>query len=193
MQHPAITPAVFADDVQLLITGEEGEIARAMACATRHIIDSLENECLLRVSTDKLVVVASAPKVAEAVCGRVARLRRARRATARNLGVEYAAGGRLRRAVQNMRVKNAVIMAARLKKIRRAGGHTVHVMRSILLAVGLYGVEVVGMLRSQLQRLRTATHSVLYNKASCRSATIDFALVGPRMDPEYYVRTAPVV
>eukprot|EP00973_Karenia_brevis_P045796 6342791-Karenia_brevis.AAC.1 len=66
-------------------------------------------------------------------------------------------------------------------------------MRAGIIAAGQYGVEIIGMLPSHLAEMRRSCHTAISKHPQARSATIEFALGGCRLDPTFYIRTSPVL
>ena len=102
-KNPSTNPALLADDVQMLVIGKEDDCSRDLAAARKQLADELEGVCKLTVSTEKLALVASVPKVAKEIIRRYSRLKGACKRPVRNLGVDYSSGGVICRTVQNAR------------------------------------------------------------------------------------------
>ncbi len=95
------------------------------------------------------------------------------------LGVDYAAGGRLRRrAVQNKRRTKARCRLGKLKWLRRHGGPARAVARGGVNPEMSYGDQVIGMTNSLLRDLRRAHAAATTLKVAGSSTTAKLALGG---------------
>ena len=193
-RFPEMHIALLADDIQLLHVAERSEdCALKMAQASSCIIEELENVCLLTVKTSKLVIASNSKPTADRVGLRYRRLQGTFKRTVRNLGVDFAAGGRVIRKVQNDRLKTASIKSLRMRRIVQAGAQTKKLLRPAILSGATYGVEVMGMLPSRLARLRTDCHRAVSRNPKARSATIELQLDDREHDPAFGVKINPIL
>ena len=193
VQQIEVFPAVLADDVQFLAVGTSSECVAIAEQASSILISELEGEAMLAISTSKLMCISNSPSILGKFARRAPRFREAKVASGRNLGVDFAAGKPITRAVQKGRLKESKKRAKRLRQVKKAGGNVKTIVRTNLHACARYGVQVVGMLPSLLAGHRSDIHAALVDKPKGWSRTIDVMLGDRFTDPTYDCLVAPIV
>ena len=176
-EFPAVQAAVVADDIQLLAAGSEAYVKTTAVDISKKAFELMESS-RLPISTPKLVVLASSPSLAEAICEKVEGLEKAHVKCSRNLGVDYklsrASVGN--RSVLKSRLCTAKQQAQRARQLRRAGANVGPLLQRGVRPLGLYGVQVVGMSNAEIRSLRSSMNIALSTPG--KSSTVQLALKG---------------
>ncbi len=147
---------------------------------------------MLPLSRPKLALVTNTSSSAKKFKISFVRLSRAVVKSARNLGMDYAAGAR---RFSSVRIKRFGVVARRARRrsvLARPGRRAATVVRMSLAPSALYGIGITGMLPSHLQRLRGIFHGAVVSHARGRSATWDFKMLR-KLDPAIEVMVRPVL
>jgi len=121
------------------------------------------------------------------------RLRHAFKAQARNLGSDFAAGGRCRPVIRNQRFSKVKARVARLKWLARSGKDVAKVVRTGIVPAYMYAANIYGVSPHNLARFRALIHKAQCKNAQARSCTMDLALSAKGADPALGAIAGPVV
>ncbi len=121
---------------------------------SRFVMEEFETVMMLPVSRPKLALVTNTSSSAKKFKISFVRLSRSVVKSARNLGMDYAAGARRFSSARIKRFGVVARRARRLSVLARPGRRAATVVRMSLAPSALYGIGITGMLPSHLQRLR---------------------------------------
>lgn len=119
---------MVVDDLQVLRVGTLKHVKKESSNIARDFLELLEGKCSLPVSTEKLIFVTRSKEVKRTLVHNVNRMASAHRSSARNLGVDFSAGARVKTTVQTRRCGKVKVAARRLCRLRvgfRASAHLV--------------------------------------------------------------------
>ena len=129
----------------------------------------------MRVNASKLELLTNSAAVCDALLT-ARELRGAMRQATRNLGVDYACGGRVGLGVRRQRQRRALVRMPFLKRLRHAGARVVRLVQSAVVPMLVYGAGVIGMPPSQMAQARRLAHSLCRRTARGRSQAAAMAL-----------------
>jgi len=190
---PGLLLGVVADDIQVAAIGPQSEVVSKVAASSKFLIDTLEQECQLPISTPKLALLATDRKVATEISRRTHRLRHSYKAQARNLGSDFAVGGSCRPIIRNQRFLKVKARVARLKWLAKSGKDVAKVVRTGIVPAYMYAANIYGVSQFNLNRFRAMVHKAQCKNAHSRSCTVDLALSGKQADPALAAISGPVV
>jgi ribonuclease HI len=161
LEHPSASLCFFIDDLTVHVTGAEAEVAGLLHNALTGCISKLEDDLEFKVSRAapgrcdkkaKTVGVASIASLTKVMAPKLKTLGVSMQRRVKFLGVDYAAGKPVVRAVQALRIKT---ICARAPGYRRLGKRAArHLVRTGAAPAMRYGVAVVGATNSALQTAR---------------------------------------
>jgi ribonuclease HI len=161
IEHPAASLCLFIDDLTVHATGAQEEVAGLLQSALSGCISKLEEDLEFKVSraapwcTDKAaktVGVASLASLSKVLAPKLKALGVSVQKRVKLLGVDYAAGKKVVRAVQALRLRT---VCGRLPKYKRLGKLAArHLVRTGAAPAMRYGVTVVGATNSALKTAR---------------------------------------
>ena len=152
---PSLELSVYVDDITPYYSGySPSAVVQRVARATDFLVDTLQKDYLLEVSTQKSFVLASSMKLAQ----RVAVASRSGKLTSKRSGklLGTPIGGGRRRSVRTLhkRLHDFRGKAHRIQALRRAGVRVAAIVRAAGTPAVTYGIECTGASNSHLQALR---------------------------------------
>ena len=193
---PRVQAAVVVDDLILQRQGEKGRVVHDLVQSSNALADGLVEQCL-SVSRKKTAVLANIPEVRTRVLAGVRRKLGGEAKTAeRNLGIDFAAGQRVRSTVRAGRLKLARARVPKVKKFHVKGVQaraTQRVAQAGLQASFQYGVDCTGLTNQQLSIARTIVFCACEPRTAGKSRTLSLMLQGRgQLDPAFRAARAPV-
>ena len=160
--------AVVVDDTQFQAVGPKNMVVRLVGGAARCFCEHAKEHAKLVLNMSKLEVVADDPQTANEVLKGLG-VKARRKLCTRNLGVDYACGGKLGRGVQGKRLKKSLVRMPFLKRLRQAGARVARLVRSSLVPSLVWGSGVTGLPPRLLHQARRVAHAVCRLRAAGRS------------------------
>ena len=146
---------IYVDDAILSVAGKRHAISHCLPWISNLLLQWLVQVLQKPIAMQKLQCIASSAGLKSAITKRMQDLRIPVALIGENLGVDYAAGGRIRkRPVQQKRLQNAWCRRSRISWWRRLGGNAINVVRAGARPAVQYGSECIGLPDAALLQLR---------------------------------------
>ena len=193
-RQPSIDTSVYVDDFGLMAHGRVTRIVEHMPTAVANLVDVIR-QAGLAFANDKWQIVASSPKIAEAIAVKARKLHIPLKVVgaARNLGADFTAGKAASVTVRNSRVDAVKSRTGRLHALKAAGIDASKFFHTASSPLGLYSTDVSGIGNHQLHGMRNAAAAAAPGGIRHRNVGLVLALVArPRYDLIYRATEAPV-
>ena len=175
--------SVYVDDVMVAVMGRRQSIAHCLPWLSRLLLQWILRVLQKPVAVQKLQCVASSAGLKGVLVHRMNGIGVPVNLFGENLGVDYAAGGRLwKRPLQRKRLKAAQRRKSRISWWRRQGGNAVSVVRSGLRPAVEFGSDCIGLPDSYLLQLRRIYGAAVGVSCGGSSLTARLALGGNKYE-----------
>ena len=192
----AIRLTLYVDDITLECEGSTVEFVVGMVKgATDHVVNMLQDDLDLEVSTKKSVALASLPSMAKSISRDCTTKAVKPVRSAKMLGVP--SGGGARRVIKGSKARTRAfrLRIARIHSMRKAGVRTAQLVRTAGTPMVTYGVEILGMSDSHLEESRRAIARAASAEGGGKSyEMVLYALDGNAgtMDPAFDAHVLPI-
>ena len=186
---------VYVDDLTLLVRGSAGRVLDGLSDILNFVIDHIQNDLEMIVSTEKSTVVASKPSLAVAVAERVVDNIVKPAAHAKILGADTIGGTRRCTYQLRSRLWNCSGKVSRFAALREAGANVMQMVRAVASPSILYAVECIGISCAALQTVRAAAASACTSRTGGKNIDLVWAAFdGPHgtADPAFDAHTGPI-
>ncbi len=190
-----VHPTFYVDDGVITTTGELNAVSLLHAWVSRIVLNWVRTVLKKGIASHKSACIVSCPRLRDAIKADMQGLGIKPVLEGEMLGVDFAAGGKLRRrATQKKRGAKAVQRRGKISWLRKSGGPAVKVARQGALAEHIYGAEVIGLPPAALRDARRIHSASVGIQCGGASLTSKLALGGERFsehDPAILYNTPP--
>ena len=181
---PTVTLKVYIDDLGLQLVGPPESLVERGVVLVPRLVDAVET--VAPVSRTKGKIIAADFLVASDTAMQLEDFGFEAMKCHELVGVDFAAGIRIRRTRQRARLTAAMARKPRFVRLKRLGGKLQGLVSSAVTASVEYGSAAIGIPGSMLNRLRSLVRCCTPTKAEGTSRTIDLLLGTNRhLDPSF--------
>jgi len=186
---------LFVDDLTLAASGQPAQLVQLMITVNDFVVQWLEQRLKMQVSDTKSKVIASTPKIAQAIVDGSTNGKVKVATITQLLGTDTAGSRQRRTQSQQQRFANYRSCKHRLRSLRQAGVNSLQMVRAAGPPAFLYGVETIGVSDSTLTNMRSSVASDVTHDAGGKNPDIALlACDGPagKVDPAFLAHSYPV-